>query len=208
MSKPIMQSPLHAFGLAAQAKLVDASCGVWASETPLLGYISLRGNSADTAFVEATSRVLGAPLPTQPCTFVQSAKAKLLWIGPDEWMIVCARSALQALLRGLNEALTGIRHQIADNSGGYTQVYLQGKNARDLLSHTSVYDLAALQPGRVAGTTFGKSSVYMHRQGDGYCLLLRRSFADYIWRYLIRAAEPYGFGIARPERGEAQEDAA
>ena len=26
--------------------------------------------------------------------------------------------------------------------------------------------------------------------------ILRRSFADYIWRYLMRAAEPYGFDIA------------
>ena len=49
--------------------------------------------------------------------------------------------------------------------------------------------------GRVVGTTFGKSSVYAHRQGDGYCLLLRRSFADYIWRYLVRASVPYGLAI-------------
>jgi sarcosine oxidase, subunit gamma len=201
MSEPLMQSPLHAFGLAAEAKPIDASRGVWANEIPLLGYVSLRGNANDPAFVDAASNVLGAGLPTQPCTLAMSAVAKILWLSPDEWMIVCDRARLAGLLRDLNQALTGIRSQVADNSGGYTQVLLQGANARDLLAHTSVYDLAALGEGRVVGTTFGKSSLYVHRQGDGYCLLLRRSFADYIWRYLVRAAEPYGFGVAVLEAG-------
>lgn len=205
MSRSAMQSPLHAFGLAAEAKAVDASCGVWASEIPLLGYVSLRGNAGDATFIEAASRVLGAALPTTPCAFTQSATAKLLWLSPDEWMVVCSRSGLQGLLRDLNQALSGARHQVVDNSGGYTQVYVQGRHARDLLSHATVYDVAALDHGRVVGTTFGKSSVYLHRQGDGYLLLLRRSFADYIWRYLVRAAQPYGLGIARldPEAANA-----
>ena len=201
MSEPLMQSPLHAFGLPAEAKPMDSSKGVWANEIPLLGYVSLRGDANDTAFVEASSGVLGARLPTQPCTLSISPTAKVLWLAPDEWMIVCERDRLAGLLRELNPALAGIRSQVADNSGGYTQVLLQGANADDLLAHTSVYDLAALGEGRVIGTTFGKSSLYVHRQGDGYCLLLRRSFADYIWRYLVRAAEPYGFGIAVLEAG-------
>jgi sarcosine oxidase subunit gamma len=85
---------------------------------------------------------------------------------------------------------------VADNSGGYTQVILSGRNALDVLQHTTVYDFEALEPGRVVGTTFGKSSVYAHRAGEGFCLVMRRSFADYIWRYLVRAAAPYGLGIA------------
>jgi sarcosine oxidase subunit gamma len=79
---------------------------------------------------------------------------------------------------------------------------VQGRNVLDVLQHASVYDFALLDAGRVVGTTFGKSSVYVHRQGDGYCLMLRRSFADYIWRYLVRAATPYGMGIARFDTGE------
>lgn len=203
LAHPVMQSPLYPFGLAAQAKPIDASCGVWANEIPLLGYISLRGSSADAAFVEAASRTLGAKLPTEPCTLSQAGDLKVLWFSPDEWMIVGPRERHTALLRGLIQALAGIRSQVADNSGGYCQVLVQGRNASDVLSHCTVYDLDHLGKGRVVGTTFGKSSVYLRREGDGYCLLLRRSFADYIWRYLVRAAAPYGLGIAKLEAGSA-----
>jgi len=196
MSEPFMQSPLHPFDLAAEARPMDGSKGVWANETPLLGFISLRGGSNDTAFVAAASGALGCELPTQPCTLTRSASAKVLWLSPDEWIIVCARGRLATLLPDLDRALIDTRSQVVDNSGGYTQILVQGANARDLLSHTSVYDVARLEPGRVVGTTFGKSSLYVHRQDDGFCLMLRRSFADYIWRYLVRAAAPYGFGVA------------
>jgi sarcosine oxidase subunit gamma len=194
-----MQSPLHGFGLAEQARPKDASCGVWANEIPLLGYVSLRGNAWDVGFVGAVSSVLGVQLPTEPCTYATSATAKALWLSPDEWMIVCPRAGLGSLIGDLGQALAGIRSQVVDNSGGYTQVLLLGARATDVLSHTTVYDIGSLAQGRVVGTTFGKSSLYLHRQGDGYCLLFRRSFADYIWRYLVRAAEPYGFGVVKIE---------
>lgn len=196
MSEPTMRSPLHSFGLGEQAKPIDDSRGVWTNEIPHLGYISLRGNGADPAFVTAASTSLGVPLPLQPCTFALSNGKAILWLSPDEWMIVCPRAQLSVLLGNLRQALTDVRSQVVDNSGGYTQVIIEGRNALDVLQHVSVYDFASMQQGRVVGTTFGKSSVYAFRQGNGYSLLIRRSFADYIWRYLARAAMPYGLGIA------------
>ncbi len=198
---PIMQSPLYSFGLADQATPNDGSCGVWANEIPLLGYISLRGNASDAAFNAAAEKVLGTALPTEPCTLTHSSNTTVLWLSPDEWMIIAPRARHAAVLRDLTQTLKGIRSQVADNSGGFTLVHLTGRNARDVLSHCTVYHLDHLTDGRVVGTTFGKSSVYLFRAGDGYRLLLRRSFADYIWRYLVRAASPYGFGIAKPGDG-------
>jgi sarcosine oxidase, subunit gamma len=196
MAELTMRSPLHSFGLEGQAKAIDGSSGVWANEIPHLGYISLRGNASDPAFVTAASTAIGVFLPLRSCTLASSNGVKILWLSPDEWMIVCGRSQLAELIGGLSQALMDLRSQVVDNSGGYTQVILQGRNALDVLQHASVYDFAALDAGRVVGTTFGRSSVYAHRQGGGFCLLLRRSFADYIWRYLVRAATPYGLGVA------------
>ncbi len=196
MSEPIMRSPLHSLGLAGQARPIDDSCGVWANEIPHLGYISLRCDSRDETFVSAASNALGLRLPVEPCTLAATEDVKVLWLSPDEWMIVSAPGRRATLLTDLRQALAGVRSQVVDNSGGYTKIFLGGANALDVLRHVSVYDFESLQPGRVVGTTFGKSSVYAFRQANGYRLIVRRSFADYIWRYLVRAATPYGLGIA------------
>jgi len=200
-----MRSPLCAHHLEGQARPIDGSCGVWANELPHQGYISLRGNSNDQAFVNAASAALGLSLPVEPCTFIASHGVTVLWLSPDEWMIIASRDQTSPLLASLRNALQEVRSQVVDNSGGYTQLVLKGAHALDVLQHVSVYDFASLQPGRVVGTTVGKSSAYAFRKGDGFRLIVRRSFADYIWRFLARAAAPYGLGIA--ETREASETA-
>jgi sarcosine oxidase subunit gamma len=187
---PVMQSPLHHFGLAAKQEAVNEGKGVWANEIGLLGYICLRGNMQN---------VLGEPLPTLPCSLINTPWGGIYWLSPDEWLIVCAREKRAELQQKLEVALVNIHSQVVDNSGGFTSVLLQGKNSSDALSHCTVYDLHALTAGKIVGTTFGKVSCFLHRQDDGqsnrYVLIFRRSFADYIWHYLERAAAPYGFGI-------------
>lgn len=205
MSKSLMQSPLHHFDLAKQAVKPDGRHGVWAGELPLAGYIALRGDSATPAFVEAASSALGVPLPVTPCTLAQSGAVKVAWISPDEWLVVCPREKLGATIAALERALEGIRSQVVDNSGGYTQVLLTGANASDVLAHCTVYDIAHLDPGKVVGTTFGKSATLLHRQDRGFCLIFRRSFADYLWRFMVRAATPYGFGVALREDASVAE---
>lgn len=208
MSEPIVQSALHAFGLSARARPADETCGVWANEVPLQGYISLRGNLSDMAFQDGAARALGIRLPAAPCTFTRSGAVKALWLSPDEWMIVAPRASLARLLRSLGKELSGRHSQVVDNSGGYTEIIIQGVNTADVISHASVYDLHRLAEGRVVGTTFGKSAVYMYRDRDGVLLVVRRSFADYVWRFLVRAAEPYGFGVVQVDESEIEEDAA
>jgi sarcosine oxidase subunit gamma len=204
MHDPRLQSPLHGFGLPALARPADSSCGVWANEIPHQGYISLRGDTRDNAFVRAAAKALVAELPVRPCTFTQHGATTVLWLSPDEWMIVCPRMDHAPLLSGLGTAMKGIRSQVVDNAGGFTEIALLGPHAADALSHATVYHVGELEAGRVVGTTFGKSSLYLRREGEGYRLLLRRSFADYIWRYLERAALPYGFGVAIHETAPAE----
>ncbi len=191
-----MQSPLHHFSLVEKQEPISDSKGVWANELPLLGYISLRGNAQNAAFTKAAKSALGKSLPTLPCSLVNTTTGGIYWLAPDEWLIVCERAKRADLQQKLAAALTGSHSQVVDNSGGFTSVLLQGRNASDVLSHCTVYDLHALTTGKFVGTTFGKSSLFLHRNNTGYTLIFRRSFADYIWRYLVLAAAPYGFGIA------------
>lgn len=194
--QPVMRSPLHHFGLVERQASMHNGCGVWANEKSLLGYISLRGNSNLPAFLTKVNAALGVALPTQPCTIQAADWGSILWISPDEWLIVCERAQRQPLQQALETALSGIHSQVVDNSGGYTWVALQGTRIVDLLRHCTVYDVENLTAGHVVGSTFGKLSTFIVRNHEGFHLVLRRSFADYIWRYLERSAAPYGFGIA------------
>lgn len=193
---PVMQSPLHHFNLNANQQPIDTSKGVWANEITLLGYISLRGKAQNVLFTKAAKKALGVALPILPCSLISASWGCIYWLSPDEWLIVCARELHAELQQKLEAALVGNHSQVIDNSGGLTTVFLQGKNASVVLHHCTVYDLNALTTGKVVGTTFGKTSVFLHQHGNGYNLIFRRSFADYIWRYLERSALPYGFGIA------------
>jgi sarcosine oxidase, subunit gamma len=194
---PVMQSPLHHFNLAAKAVPIDNSQGVWANEIALQGYISLRGSTQNAAFTKGAKRALGVALPTLPCSLINTSWGAIYWLSPDEWLLVCKREMHAELQSKLTSALEGIHSQVADNSGAYTSVFVQGKHATDALSHCTVYDLHALTADKVVGTTFGKSSVFLQRHESGYVLIFRRSFADYIWRYFVRAAAPYGLAIAK-----------
>ncbi len=193
---PMMQSPLRPFKLFDQQEKMNASKGVWANEIPLLGYINLRGNAQKPAFREAVNTALNVALPAQACTITEGTWGSILWLSPDEWLIVCKRSQRASLQQSLEAALTGVHSQVVDNSGGYTMVEIKGTHARDVLHHATVYDLNKLTAGKVVGTTFGKLNTYLYPYQDGFVLIFRRSFADYIWRYLARSALPYGFGIA------------
>ena len=193
---PVMQSPLNHFKLKEKQQPTDTSKGVWANEIPLLGYISLRGNAQNALFIKAAKKALGVALPILPCSLISTSWGCIYWLSPDEWLLVCARELRAELQQKLEAALVGNHSQVIDNSGGFTTVFLQGKNANDVLHHCTVYDLNALTIGKVVGTTFGKTSVFLHQHNNGYKVIFRRSFADYIWRYLERSALPYGFGIA------------
>jgi sarcosine oxidase, subunit gamma len=194
---PYAQSPLHDFGLPGKAQRPDGSRGVWMNELPLLGYVIVRGDVQDPAFVRAVKSALGIALPTVPGTMAPFGHGVALWQAPDEWLLVCARTARHACIATLETALQGVHAQVVDNSGGLTMVYLTGAHQVTLLRHVGVYDFEALAPGRVASTVCAKATITVFRHDDqGIFLVFRRSFADYVWRLLTKAARPYGLGIA------------
>jgi sarcosine oxidase, subunit gamma len=201
---PYLQSPLHAFDLPAQEVRQDGQRKVWMNEVALLGYIVLRGDAADPAFAAAFERVLGVAPPTLPCSVATVPHGVLLWQSPDEWLLVCTREQVQPCMAGLERASAALHAQTVDNSGGLTQVYLSGREHLTVLRHVGVYDFSRLSIGRTVGTVCGKAGIVVYRVDEhGVFVIVRRSYADYVWRLLQRAAQPYGAGVNRLERDPA-----
>lgn len=77
---PTRRSPLAEYA-AAFAALPD---GLHVREQPFLGQSSVRLDPAGPAGA-AVQEVLGRPLPAA-CTETGSARARVLWLGPDEFL--------------------------------------------------------------------------------------------------------------------------
>lgn len=195
----MLKSALHAFGLPARVATPTRESRVVMSELPHMGYIVLRGKADDTAFMQGVAGVLGQALPTQPMTVLSTSAGAVLWVSPDEWLLVCKRSTRNTLLIALTNALQDVFAQVVDNSGGLTALRITGPDHMLLLRQLGPYDYESLAVGRCASTVASKTGFTVVRTDTaGVVLVFRRSFADYTWRLLERTAKPYHLCITSP----------
>ena len=149
---------------------------------------------------EQASEVLGLALPQEACTSAQWAGVAALWLGPDEWLIVTPDDRRKAIERDLRRALMAQHFALTDVSGGQTALHLHGRHVRDVLSkgcpidfHPRVFGI-----GQCAQSHLGKAPILIGQieEQPYYELIVRRSFADYLWTWLEIAAEEYGMEVA------------
>lgn len=196
----MLESPLHAFGLPARTATPASPNRVVMSELPHLGYIVLRGKADDAAFMQGVAGVLGQALPTQPMAMVSTGAGAVLWVSPDEWLLVCKRSSRGALLAALTSALQEVFAQVVDNSGGLTALRIAGPDHMLLLRQLGPYDYESLAVGRCTSTVASKTGFSVARTDEaGVVIVFRRSFADYTWRLLERTAQSYRPCITSPD---------
>ena len=161
-------------------------------ERPFLGYLNLRGRADNTAFLAGALKALGCEPPTAPNTVVESGDLRVFWLGPDEWLIVTPAGEQDQLKAKLLEALDGVFSAVVDNSSGLTSIRISGENAAALLATDCPLDLhpRAFEPGQCAQTRLAKAGMTLAPLADhaGFDVIIRRSFADYLLRWLQEAA--------------------
>lgn len=156
--------------------------------------LDLRGDAADPAFASAAARVLGIAPPTEPNTVAEVGETSLLWLGPDEWLIV-APASVSDLAQRLEAALQGMHHFVCDVSAGRVVLDIAGAEARAVLESATSLDLhpRAFGRGRCAQTGLARvpAILQMIEASHRFRIYLRASFAPYVKAWLERAiAEP------------------
>ncbi len=190
---PRAESPLYHADLATLANKGPVEGGVHLQEQSLLGHLVLRGSLQNKSFVKGFAQVMGFKLPGA----LQSAEAgevSVRWIAPDEWMLIVPGAEAFGIEKKLRQVMTG-HVSIADVSGGQTVLVLAGKDAINVLKKSSAYDFhdSNFPVGKVVTTTFAKTQAVIRRIGpQKWELVVRRSFADYIWLWLQDACAEYG----------------
>ena len=192
MSEMTLQSPLAPILGAGPRTLQVDGHAVALGECPLMDMLNLRGNPQDAAFTAAVATVTGLALPLYANTAIVGAGRTLLWLGPDEWMLQCEAGQAAALEKGLREALAGQHFSVVEVGHGFTTLSVQGPGAGALLSRGCPLDFhpRAFQAGQMAQTHVARANaiVLCHQAGTDYALTVRRSFADYLFRWLSAAA--------------------
>jgi sarcosine oxidase, subunit gamma len=159
-------------------------------ERPFLGHINLRGDAAEVSFADAVARILGVALPLDPNTTSDSGARTACWLCPGEWLIICPGEDEQPLAERLGEVLRFHFASVVQLSGGQTVFRLEGEGARELLAKGCPLDLhpRVFEIGRCAQTHLAKAPVLLLPIPGGIDLIVRRSFADYLWQWLEAAA--------------------
>jgi sarcosine oxidase subunit gamma len=191
-----VESPLEHADFAGLAAL-KINGGVILREAKLLGHLNLRGDANNPDFLKGVKNALDLDLPLAPCSSAQNAETTIMWLSPDEWLIIIEGGTEAAIEDKLRQSLTG-HFAVSDISGAQTMLEISGKDCLQLLQKSIGYDLHldSFPMNKVIGTALAKSSAHIRRTGEyNFQLIIRRSFADYIWLWLQQSSKEYGLSV-------------
>ena len=160
-----------------------------------LAQINLRGNQRDERFVSAVSAVLQQELPSAANTFSEG-RQRIYWLGPNEWLISSDDESAATILTRLRVALGDIGAAVTDVTAGQACLRLRGQRATQVLAKGCTLDLypGVFKVGDCAQTGLGKAAVLIALRNDEplFEILVRRSYADYVLRWLCHAGREFG----------------
>jgi sarcosine oxidase subunit gamma len=195
----LRQSPLAHLHLIARADAPAATAGVRLSEKAFAKQFVLRGDAEDAGFLSAVTEALAVGLPLAPNTVADLSHGALrvLWLGPDEWLVV-AEDSID--LGGKLETIVADRHAAAsDVSESRTILKLAGSRARDVLAKGWALDLhrRVFAPGQCAQSALAKVHIILHQTDEApeYEIYVHRSYAEYLWAWLEDAGAEYGVAV-------------
>ncbi len=124
---------------------------------------------------DAQVSVRGEPLPGFPVE-PNTAAGDVLWLGPDEWLVVGARGS------DYPEAAAAV-----DVSANRVCFELTGDDVEDVLAQGCSLDLhsSVFTPGRCTQTLLARAQVILHRtEPRTFRIFVRPSFATYLRAWL------------------------
>ena len=175
-------------GLRARSPLAEVVLPARVRELPFLVQIDVRADPSDGGLMGRLRSVLGVDLPLEANTTAISADGSrhVLWLGPDEWLVLGEPGTGAALEGALRDALAGGRGAVVDVSADRTTLSISGPRARELLAFGCALDLDARSfgPGRCAQTMLARANVIIVPVGPAeepaFRVLVRPSFAGYV----------------------------
>ena len=162
------------------------------------GYFNLRIPPDETNIHQGLRDEFQLQLPETANTFTSSGQATCAWLGPDEWLLIVEEPDTGRIERTLNDLFRGKFATWTEQSSGLTALRFIGSNTIALLNRGIVFDLHPrnFKPGDCVQTVLARVGVTVLNRSieqTEFDVFVRRSFADYLWQWLVAASNEATF---------------
>jgi len=166
--------------------------GVRLQERAFLGHINLRCKPDDPALTGPIEKALECGLPRTPNTFRSGSSGhRVLWLGPDEWLVLTPDGTESRVASALRQAAGDRFVGVVELGSGQTAIEVSGRRAHEVLAKGCPLDLhaRAFESGRCAQSRLARALVTLAQVDDTptFEFIVRRSFAEYLWQWLVDA---------------------
>jgi len=175
----------------ADAPLRTMPTAEWLRPVAASARFVLQGGPAALA---AAASALGIPDPDDAGRTTGDDATTLIWLGPEERLLIAWRESATTLGARLDPVLTGHSHSLVDVTQRQIGLRLTAPFAADLLNCGCPLDLhpARFPVGSGTRTLFNKTDIVLWRRGvDEFHIEVWRSFEDYLIRWLTESAQDF-----------------
>jgi sarcosine oxidase subunit gamma len=154
------------------------------------GMITLKGDLGSARLVKACTDLAGVEFPGRRQARLDGAKG-LLWMAPDEVLVLVPHAEVAPGLAALGAALKGEHHLAVDVSDARCLFRLEGGDAREVLAKLTPADLHpdSFGPGEVRRTRLAQvPAAFWMPDADTVDVVAFRSVARYVFDILANAA--------------------
>ncbi len=159
-----------------------------------VGKINLRISETDTELRDKVIDFLGYDLPSSN-KVKGDDKTRTLWLGPNEYLILCEDSEKINIINNLRLNLGSNLFAITDVSDYYLTMRLSGTSAIEVLSKSCSLDFnhSIEIKDTCVQTYINKATVLIDRLADEtvFDISVRWSFAEYLWNWLSDSSKEF-----------------
>ena len=162
------------------------------SEMVHLGKLNLRATKSASTQVKSA---IGCAFPTAANRFSSAGERHVVWLGPDEFLIICEADKDAELASTLESTLNTQHCAVTNITDALAAFHLKGAAVRKVLAKGCAIDLhpGSFTSGDAAQTLLSHAAVTMLAVADNELIVIcRTSFAPYLHDWLLDAALEYG----------------
>ena len=186
------RSALHGQAAKMHSNPNGGDPGLAFREMAHLGKLNMR---ADKSAGKIVKSITGCAFPPVANKFTTAGKRHVVWLGPDEFLILCEAGKDEDLTSAIQLTIGDQHSAVSNISDALAAFHLKGADVRQTLAKGCALDLhhTSFTSGDAAQTLLSNAAVtIMALADDEFIVICRTSFASYLHDWLLDAALEYG----------------